>query len=147
MRQVLPLHSFPALSLTARSLSVHSLIRHSSTLLAIVALFLLSSGNLVAQGVTTGGVDGVVTNAAGQPLVGATVTAVHEPSGTTYQTTLSNRRRVHHRGHACRRPLHGDGEPSGHQQEVRSRGYESYSARAPGSRLRSRSRRRSSWRR
>ena len=86
MRQMLPLHSFAALSFTARSFPVRSLIRHSSTLLAIVALFLLSSGNLVAQGVTSGGIDGVVTNAAASPLVGASVTAVHVPSGTTYRT-------------------------------------------------------------
>jgi hypothetical protein len=87
MRQVLPLHSFSASSFTARTPALHSLIRHSSTLLAVVALFLLSSGNLMAQGVTSGGVDGVVLDAAAQPLVGATVTAVHEPSGTTYQTS------------------------------------------------------------
>ena len=87
MRQMLPLHSFPAMSFTARTLSLHSFIRHSSTILAVGALFLLSSGNLVAQGVTSGGVGGEVTNASALPLVGVTVTAVHEPSGTTYQTT------------------------------------------------------------
>ena len=86
MRQMLPLHSFAALSFTARSFPARSLIRHSSTLLAIVALFLLSSGNLVAQGVTSGGINGVVTNDAAGPLVGASVTAVHVPSGTTYRT-------------------------------------------------------------
>ena len=86
MRQMLPLHSFAALSFTARSFPVRSLIRLSSTLLAIVALFLLSSGNLVAQGVTTGGVEGAVTDDGGRPLIGASITAVHVPSGTTYQT-------------------------------------------------------------
>ena len=86
MRQMLPLHSFAALSFTARPFPARSLIRHSSTLFAIVAVFLLSSGNLVAQGVTSGGIDGVVTNAAASPLVGASVTAVHVPSGTTYRT-------------------------------------------------------------
>jgi hypothetical protein len=84
---MLPLHSFAALSFTARPFPARSLIRHSSTLFAIVALFLLSSGDLVAQGVTSGGIDGVVTNAAASPLVGASVTAVHVPSGTTYRTT------------------------------------------------------------
>ena len=120
MRQVLPLHSFPALSFTARSLSLHSLIRHSSTLLAIVALFLLSSGNLVAQGVTTGGVDGVVTNAAGQPLVGATITAVHEPSGTTYQTTSRTGGVFTIGGMRVGGPYTVTASLLGHQQEVRS---------------------------
>ena len=87
MRQMLPMHPFVAPSFTARFFPARSLIRHSSTLLAIVALFLLSSGNLVAQGVTSGGIDGVVTDAAAGPLVGASVSAVHVPSGTTYRTT------------------------------------------------------------
>ena len=46
MRQVLPLHSFPPSFVTARSLSARSLIRHSASVLAAAALFLLSSGSL-----------------------------------------------------------------------------------------------------
>ena len=86
MKHVLPLYSFPAPSSTFRIFSSHSLLRRSTTAITVVALFLLSSGNLLAQGVTTGGVEGVVTDEAGGPLVGASVTAVHVPSGTTYQT-------------------------------------------------------------
>ena len=37
-----------------------------------------------AQGVTTGSLGGVVTNAAGQPVTGASVIAIHTPSGTNY---------------------------------------------------------------
>ena len=93
MRQMLQLHLFPAPSFTARVSSAHSLIRHAATTVAVLALVLLSGGNLWAQGVTSGGIDGVVTNTAAQPLVGATVTAVHVPSGTTYQTTTRFRPR------------------------------------------------------
>src|SRR5687767_8753352 len=38
-----------------------------------------------AQGGTTGAISGVVTTAQGQPVQGAEVIAIHEPSGTTYQ--------------------------------------------------------------
>lgn len=38
-----------------------------------------------AQGVTTGTVTGVVTNVQQQPVAGASVIAIHEPSGTTYE--------------------------------------------------------------
>lgn len=39
-----------------------------------------------AQGVTTAAITGTVRTAAGGPLAGATITAVHEPSGTRYGT-------------------------------------------------------------
>ncbi len=39
-----------------------------------------------AQGVTTGAVTGVVINDQMQPIAGASVIAIHEPSGTTYET-------------------------------------------------------------
>jgi hypothetical protein len=38
-----------------------------------------------AQGVTTGAVAGIVTNTQQQPVPGANVIAIHEPSGTTYE--------------------------------------------------------------
>ncbi|MEL6843149.1 MAG: carboxypeptidase regulatory-like domain-containing protein [Bacteroidota bacterium] len=54
-----------------------------STLFSLVLLTLLSGG-LYAQGVTTAAFSGTVVDNEGTPLVGATVIAVHEPSGTRY---------------------------------------------------------------
>ncbi len=48
-------------------------------------LVMLLSFGLAAQGVTTSSITGQLTDAAtGDPLIGATVQAVHNPSGTTY---------------------------------------------------------------
>ena len=40
-----------------------------------------------AQGVTTGSISGVVTDQQKRPVAGASVVAIHEPSGTVYETT------------------------------------------------------------
>jgi hypothetical protein len=42
---------------------------------------------LAAQGVTTGGIGGIVTGTEKQPVAGASVIAIHEPSGTSYEAT------------------------------------------------------------
>lgn len=53
--------------------------------LAIVGLaLLLPTAAVLAQGVTSGALSGVVTDPDGEALPGATVTAIHEPTGTTY---------------------------------------------------------------
>ncbi len=55
---------------------------------ALVATSLLMSvPSAFAQGLTTSALNGTVTNKDGQPLGGATVTVVHEPSGTRAVTT------------------------------------------------------------
>ena len=59
--------------------------RFSAALLALCAVLL--PGLAHAQGVTTGTMSGIVSNAQGQPIDGASVIAVHEPSGTTYEAT------------------------------------------------------------
>lgn len=52
---------------------------------SLFALALLLSCGIVAQGVTTASIFGQLKDAAtGDPLIGATVQAVHTPSGTTY---------------------------------------------------------------
>src|SRR5512136_3168209 len=52
------------------------------------ALAVLSSaGHALAQGVTTGSITGTVVDTQKQAVPGATVAAVHEPSGTRYEAT------------------------------------------------------------
>ena len=45
------------------------------------------TAHAAAQGVTTGALAGTVVNAQGQPIDGASVIAIHVPSGTTYEAT------------------------------------------------------------
>jgi len=55
-------------------------------LLALAALALgLPAASVQAQGVTSGSITGSVLDPQGQPVPGATVVAVHEPSGTRYE--------------------------------------------------------------
>ena len=59
-----------------------------TTVLAVLALCTaLFPLGVFAQGVTTGGMNGVVTGAQNQPVAGASVIAIHEPSGTSYEAT------------------------------------------------------------
>jgi hypothetical protein len=56
-------------------------------ILAFVAILFLSlvvSTNSYAQGVTTGSINGIVTDEKGEPMVGANVVAIHDASGTRY---------------------------------------------------------------
>ncbi len=54
-------------------------------LFLLPALCMLSAGSLFAQE-TSGSLTGKLTDSAGQPLSGATLTLVHQPSGTIYHT-------------------------------------------------------------
>src|SRR5688500_5974778 len=53
--------------------------------LAAACALVLPAGAAFAQGVTTGGITGVVTDAQQLPVPGATVVAVHEPSASRYE--------------------------------------------------------------
>jgi hypothetical protein len=57
------------------------------SLSAILCLLMLSPATAAAQGVTTGSLTGVVTDAQGGVLPGAVVLATHTPTGTTYDGT------------------------------------------------------------
>src|SRR5688572_5786510 len=68
---------------------VLNLVRSGTRTLALVALSLATlwpNAAAFAQGVTTGALNGIVTNEQQQPIQGATVIAIHLPSGTNYET-------------------------------------------------------------
>ncbi|MGB5978927.1 MAG: carboxypeptidase-like regulatory domain-containing protein, partial [Cyclobacteriaceae bacterium] len=48
------------------------------------AMLVLSGQVAFGQGSTTSAMNGLVTDESGEPLIGATVQATHQPSGTTY---------------------------------------------------------------
>ena len=64
-------------------------------LLSMLSLFVAAA---VSAQVTTSGLNGTITDQQGQPLVGATVIAVHTPSGTQYGTVSDTNGRYNLQG-------------------------------------------------
>ena len=58
------------------------------SLFLFVGGLLLLPAALSAQGVTTGALSGTVVSSTGESIVGATVIATHEPSGSQYGTAV-----------------------------------------------------------
>ena len=69
------------------SVRVAVVARAAAVVLAAVVAVAGVAPRAAAQGVTTGSMGGVVTDAAGAPVSGASVIAIHAPSGTNYETT------------------------------------------------------------
>ena len=61
----------------------------SFTALSLVWLFVFST-NSFAQVSTTATIQGIVIDTNGDPLIGANVVAIHEPTGGFYGTTTRN---------------------------------------------------------
>src|SRR5215210_5286166 len=57
------------------------------TVVCLAVCVLASARPGFGQGVTTGSIAGLVTDNQQRPVVGASVIAIHEPSGTTYEAT------------------------------------------------------------
>ncbi len=51
-----------------------------------VLMLTMVTGTFLSAQVTTSGLSGVVTGANNEPVVGATITARHEPTGTIYRS-------------------------------------------------------------
>ena len=61
---------------------MHKSSRTPYLLTALIALSLTLASTVFGQGITTSAINGIVTSKTGAPIAGATVTVLHEPSGT-----------------------------------------------------------------
>lgn len=73
----------------------------------LLAAFFLSVAIPLHAQITTAAIGGEVTDAQGRPVIGATVTAVHEPSGTRYAAAANADGRYVIRGMRAGGPLPG----------------------------------------
>lgn len=76
-------------------MTARSLLKHGLT--AVIAICLLPLG-LLGQGVTTSAMNGYIVGPDGSPIAGSTVTALHNPTGTTYTATTNESGRYDIRG-------------------------------------------------
>ena len=61
--------------------------KHRKSIHALTSIIIITS-IMFAQGVTTSGLDGFITDTAGNPLVGANIVVNYEPSSTQYGTSV-----------------------------------------------------------
>lgn len=61
--------------------------KHFTKFLFVFLVAVLTSASIYAQGITTAGIYGKITDEQGNPLPGSNVVATHNPSGTVYGTT------------------------------------------------------------
>ncbi len=59
---------------------------HKWRVAAAIAVFVVGTSSLFAQGITTGAIGGKVVSSTGEEMAGANVTAIHVPSGSKYGT-------------------------------------------------------------
>ena len=92
-----------------------------SVLSGLVLVALASvAGPAGAQGVTTSGISGIVTDAQGLVLPGVTVVAVHNPSGTKYSSVSQTDGRFSIQGMRVGGPYTVSSELSGFQSQTRT---------------------------
>lgn len=58
--------------------------RSKRSIMRFALYLVIAHGTLQAQGVTTSAMTGIVSTDKGEPLAGANIIAVHDPSGTRY---------------------------------------------------------------
>ncbi len=63
--------------------------KQSHLTIRFLLIGLALTGLVFGQGITTAGINGLVANDKGEPLAGANVVVVHEPSGSQYGTTVN----------------------------------------------------------
>jgi hypothetical protein len=88
--------------------------------IAAVAVLALSGRPAAAQGVTTSSVTGVVKDAQGAVVPGASIVAVHEPSGTTYEATTQTEGRFFLEGMRVGGPYRVTASLAGFSTEVQN---------------------------
>jgi hypothetical protein len=85
----------------------------------VAALAMTLGTSAFAQGITSSGMNGFVTDKQGAPMGGATVSAVHEPSGTHAGTTARSNGQYTLSGLRVGGPYTVTATATGHQAEIR----------------------------